>query len=139
MSKDEVGILVVGGGMGGLAVAYELIDRLGDREAVRVIEAGERPGGLIYSEADAGYRIEWASNGFLDNAPLTFELVERLGLDAQIEPSSEAARKRYLFRNGELHLLPTTPGAFMTSSMLSHRRAAAGGHGTLRPAGPGHR
>ncbi len=119
MSTDHVRILVLGGGMGGLAVAYELIGHLGDPAAVRVLDAGERPGGLIYSEYDSGYRIEWASNGFLDNAPLTLELVKRLGLESEVEPSSDAARKRYLYRNGRLHLLPTTPGAFMTSSMLS--------------------
>jgi oxygen-dependent protoporphyrinogen oxidase len=107
--------------MGGLTVACELIRLLGDPAAVRVIEAASRAGGTVFSEYDSGYRIEWASNGFLDNAPLTLELVERLGLTPEIEPSSEAARKRFLYRGGRLHLLPTSPGAFLQSPVLSLR------------------
>ncbi len=121
MTTTETRVLVIGGGMGGLTMAHELIRHLGDPHAVRVIDAGERPGGLIWSEYDGGYRVEWASNGFLDNAPLTLEFVKRLGLDPKVEPSSEAARKRYLYRNGKLILLPTTPGAFMASPLLSLR------------------
>ena len=58
-------------------------------------------------------------NGFLDNAPLTLALVRELGLEPELEPSSGAARKRFLYRDGRLHPLPTSPLAFFTSSVLS--------------------
>ena len=47
MTTTETRVLVIGGGMGGLTVAHELIRHLGDPHAVRIIDAGERPGGLF--------------------------------------------------------------------------------------------
>lgn len=116
----ETPVLVIGGGLSGLVCAYELAQHLPGRD-VHVIEAGDRAGGLIHSEYDSGYRIEWAANGFPDRAPLTFDLVRRLGIEDKLEPSSDAARKRFLYRSGKLHLIPTSPLAFLASPVLSMR------------------
>lgn len=112
-------VLVVGGGLGGLTCAFELERLLGEHGGVTLIDAGDRAGGVIHSEYESGYRIEWAANGFPDRAPLTLDLVRRLDLEEKLEPSSDAARKRFLYRDGRLHLLPTSPLAFLRSSVLS--------------------
>jgi oxygen-dependent protoporphyrinogen oxidase len=107
---------------------------------VVVIDAGDRAGGVIASEYTSGYRVEGAANGFAGLTPPTLELVRRLDLEAKLEPSSDAARKRFLYRRGRLHLIPSSPGAFLTSPILSLRgrlRAAAEPFTPAAPEGGG--
>ena len=115
-------IVVIGGGIAGLATAYELRERAarvpGGLE-VRLVEAAERLGGNLRTELDAGYRVEWGPNGFLDNVPETLDLVRRLGLEGELCPADAAAARRFLFRNGRLHLLPGGPGSFLACPVLS--------------------
>lgn len=115
-------IVVVGGGIAGLATAYELRARAARAPGgleVRLVEATPRLGGNLRTEREGGYRVEWGPNGFLDNVPETLDLVRRLGLEAELCPSDAAAARRFLFRNGRLHLLPGGPGSFLTCPVLS--------------------
>ncbi|MDQ1348677.1 MAG: protoporphyrinogen/coproporphyrinogen oxidase [Acidobacteriota bacterium] len=115
-------IVVVGGGIAGLATAYELRERAARVPGgldVRLVEAAPRLGGNLRTERDGGYRVEWGPNGFLDNVPETLDLVRRLGLEAELCPSDAAAARRFFFRNGRLHLLPSGPGSFLTCPVLS--------------------
>ena len=115
-------IVVVGGGIAGLATAYELRQRAARIPGgldVRLVEAAPRLGGNLRTERDAGYRVEWGPNGFLDNVPETLDLVRRLGLQGELCPSDAAAARRFLFRNGRLHLLPGGPGSFVMRGPLS--------------------
>jgi oxygen-dependent protoporphyrinogen oxidase len=114
-------VVVIGAGIGGLACAHTIRELAGDALEVVVLEAASRPGGLIRSELHDGYRIEWATNGFLDNAPRTLALVQRLGLGPELEPSSATAAKRFILRGGRMHLLPVRPQDFMRSPLLSLR------------------
>jgi len=113
-------VAVVGGGIAGLAVSYELIERAerapGSVE-ILCLEASHRPGGNIRTEREQGFLIEWAANGFLDSAPATITLVRRLGL----EPlrSRAAAERRFVFRRGRLREVPLSPRAFLGSGALS--------------------
>lgn len=114
-------IVIVGGGISGLALAHALLKR-GARERgleVTVLEKSRRPGGNIRTEAIDGYLCEWGPNGFLDNAPETLALVRDLGLEPEVQPSDDRARRRYVFRRGRLHLLPGRPGQFLASGLLS--------------------
>jgi oxygen-dependent protoporphyrinogen oxidase len=65
--------------------------------------------------------IEVGVNGFLDNKPSTLQLVSDLGIEDQLQPSSDAARKRFIYSRGKLHQLPESPGAFLRSDLLSLR------------------
>ena len=62
--------------------------------------------------------MEWGPNGFLDSEPATLRLVERLGLNDELERSSDATRRRFLLVNGRLQEIPTSPPAFLKSGML---------------------
>lgn len=117
-------IVVVGGGIAGLATAYELRERAARVAGgldVRLVEAAPRLGGNLRTERDGGFRVEWGPNGFLDNVPETLDLVRRLGLAGELCRSDAAAARRFLFRNGRLHLLPSGPGSFLTCPVLSLR------------------
>jgi len=122
MSGERTQVAIVGGGIAGLALGHALGQR---GVAAVVLEAGQRPGGNIRSERRAGWLCEWGPNGFLDNEPATLRLVAALGLGAELRPSSDLARRRWIVRDGRLRLLPARPPEFLRSDVLSV-------HGRLR-------
>lgn len=108
---------MIGGGVAGLAVAFELRRRRPDWSVV-VLEKEQAPGGKVRSSACDGFIYDWGPNGF-QPAPRTLELVEQLGLTASLVPASDNARFRYLFRDGGLRRVPAKPQEFLTSELLS--------------------
>jgi oxygen-dependent protoporphyrinogen oxidase len=111
-------IVIVGGGIAGLSVAWAV--RWRDPGAhLTVLERGSRTGGNVRTEHVAGYTCESGPDGFLDNAPETLRLVRQIGLERRLLASRDAARKRYIFRRGQLHQVPTSPQAMITSGLLS--------------------
>lgn len=111
-------LVVVGGGIAGLTTAFNVMERVPAVEII-VLEASEQVGGNIRTDRVDGYTVERGPNGYLDNAPKTVELVERLGLLEELQPADETAAKRFLFRNGRLHALPTGPLSFLGCGVLS--------------------
>ena len=121
MSSATRKIAVIGAGVSGLTCAYELIERSQrgpDKTEVICFEAGSRPGGNIRSEPGEGFLCEWGPNGFLDSAQTTLTLVRRLGLTDRLLPADDAAGARFIYRNGQLRPVPSTPGAFFRSDIL---------------------
>ena len=110
-------VAIVGAGIAGLTIARHLAVHAG--VDVLVLEQADRPGGNLRSESIDGFLCEWGPNGFLDNAPDTLALVKELGLEHALLPSDARARRRFIFRNGRLHLLPHSPASFLTSGLLS--------------------
>jgi oxygen-dependent protoporphyrinogen oxidase len=117
-------ILIVGGGISGLALARALEQRL-EGTKVQVLEAASRLGGTIQTREVAGFRIECGPNGFLGTPTGTggvMTLARSLGLAEQVLPASEAAGKnRFLFLRGRLHKLPSSLFSFLFSSVVSWR------------------
>src|SRR3982751_4897217 len=111
-------VAIAGGGIAGLATAHALRAEAPDTEIV-VLEGRDRIGGHVRTECVDGYICESGPDGFLDNAPRTLALVESLGLTSRLLPSRDDARRRYIFRAGRLHEVPLSPGAFLTSRLLS--------------------
>jgi len=121
-NHPAVKIVVVGGGISGLATAYALHERSRDANQsndIVVLEAGEAIGGTIATTPSNGFLCEGGPNGFLDSKPHTLALIRRLGLSEQVLTSSDAARRRFVMIKGRLHELPTTPGAFLRSGLLT--------------------
>lgn len=115
-------VIIIGGGITGLTTALHLKDRaeeVPEGLEVLVLEANEDPGGNIRTRRVDGFTIERGPNGYLDNVPATPALVRRLGLEDQVQKADESAAKRFLYRNGRLHLLPTGPLGFLLSPVLS--------------------
>ena len=111
-------VVVTGAGIAGLSVAWALRQRQPDADII-VLERASRTGGNIRTEQIDGYLCESGPQGFLDNEPATLQLVRELGLQSRLQPSSDAARHRYIFRNGELHEVPMSAPALMKSRLLS--------------------
>jgi oxygen-dependent protoporphyrinogen oxidase len=114
-------IVIVGGGISGLALATRLEQRLPDVD-VLVLERQSRLGGTIDTVRRDGFQIEGGPNGFLDNKPTTLTLCRDVGLDGRLIPASEASgRNRFLFLDGRLRLLPGGLWSFLRSDVLSWR------------------
>ena len=114
-------VVIVGGGISGLALAYRLERRLHDAEVI-VLEERERLGGTIGTERRDGFQVEIGPNGFLDNKPFAISLCLELGLGERlISASEEARRNRYLFLDGRLHLLPNSLASFLSSDVITWR------------------
>lgn len=109
-------ITIAGGGISGLSLAYYLL-RVKPSLDLTVLEAEERPGGKIWTDRAEGFLCESGVNGFLDNKPRTMELIAALSL-APLK-SSDSARKRFIYSEGALRLLPESPPAFFKSNLLS--------------------
>ncbi|HDO25710.1 MAG TPA: protoporphyrinogen oxidase, partial [Nitrospirae bacterium] len=125
-------VVVVGGGISGLTVAYALLGR-GDLE-ISVLESDSRPGGKIWSDRTEGFLCEKGTNGFLDNKPGTLELCKSLSL----EPvrSNENARKRFIYSNKRLNEMSGSPMAFLRSGLLSWRGKLRMLYELFAPQGP---
>ncbi|HXR09557.1 MAG TPA: protoporphyrinogen oxidase, partial [Candidatus Acidoferrales bacterium] len=107
-------VIVIGGGISGLACAYRL------QQAgipVRALEAGSRPGGVIATEATDGFRFELGPQSFLSTEPL-LGLIDALGLRGQLLHSNPRA-PRYILVGGRLVPAPLAPPSLLTTSLFS--------------------
>ena len=114
-------IVIVGGGVSGLALAYRLQQRLPAAEVV-VLEREARLGGKVATLHRDGFRVEAGPNGFLDTNPATLDLCRELGLGDRLTAASEASgRNRFVFLGGRLRKLPGSLWSFLTSGALGWR------------------
>jgi oxygen-dependent protoporphyrinogen oxidase len=130
-------VVVVGGGLTGLTVAFRL-QQFAPGTAVTVLEPRVRPGGNVATEMHRGFRVECGPNGFLDRTPAVPDLVRDLGLSARLVAASDGSRKnRYVFLDGRLRKLPRGPLGLLATSLLSFRgKCQLIGEAWRRPAPP---
>jgi oxygen-dependent protoporphyrinogen oxidase len=116
-------VVIAGGGIAGLSCAYELQKR---SVAFTLLEAGTRPGGVIFSERLEGFTIDAGPDSLLIQKPEGIELCRELGLGDRLV-STKVPRGAYVQRGGELHSLPaasvlgipTRLGPFLKSRLFS--------------------
>lgn len=113
-------VVVGGGGIAGLSTAWMLKAR-DPRMEVIVLDSASRPGGNIRTQRIGGYLCESGPDGFLDNAPATLALVHALDLRDRLQPSNDAARRRFIFRSNQLHEVPASPRGILTTRLLTTR------------------
>jgi oxygen-dependent protoporphyrinogen oxidase len=99
---------IIGGGIAGLAAAYELEKARDAGAAVEytLFEARERLGGSLASEIVNGTVIERGPDSFITEKPAAAELCRELGLADELTPSNDAARKTYIVVHNRLVPLP---------------------------------
>jgi oxygen-dependent protoporphyrinogen oxidase len=92
-------VAVVGGGIAGLAAAWELRGRAD----VTVFEPG-RPGGKLRTEEFLGHPVDTGPDAFIARVPDGLELCRELGLDRDLV--APAATRALLWWRGRLRALP---------------------------------
>ena len=101
-------VAIVGGGIAGLAAAYELEKArvAGAQVDYTLYEERPRLGGSLASEIVNGAVLERGPDSFLTEKPAAAELCRELGLGAELLPSNDAARKTYIVVRNRLVALP---------------------------------
>ena len=95
-------VAVVGGGISGLAAAWQLRRALPDLE-VTVLEAGDRVGGKLRHAQLAGVRVDVGAESMLARRPEALELIDELGLSSSVR--SPAPVGASIWSRGQLHPL----------------------------------
>ncbi|HUK42228.1 MAG TPA: protoporphyrinogen oxidase [Candidatus Acidoferrales bacterium] len=102
-------IVVVGGGIAGLAAAHRLIELSSERSLgleVTLLEASPRLGGSIASERMGDFLIEAGPDSFITEKPYALRLCERLGLRPRLVSTQAAYQKINIVHKGKLVPLP---------------------------------
>src|SRR3990170_4927574 len=100
-------VAVIGGGIAGLAAAYELQRR---GRSVQVLEASQRPGGVITTERFDGWVIDGGPDSLLVQKPAAVALCRELGIGDRLI-STLTPRTAYILRDDQLH--PIAEGSFL--------------------------
>src|SRR5262245_12169390 len=116
-------VVIVGGGIAGLAAAYELSQQ---GVGCVVLERHARSGGVIFSEEVDGFTIDGGPDSLLVQKPAGIQLCQELGLGARLFPT-KLPRLAYILRAGTLHALsaasvlgiPTRVKPFLGSQLFS--------------------
>jgi protoporphyrinogen/coproporphyrinogen III oxidase len=118
-------LVVVGGGISGLAAAHAAAARLGargqgaaDAVEILVLERESAVGGKARTAIDRGFTVETGPTGFLAPDPAIDRLVRAAGLDSELLPSDDAAARRFVVRGGRMRQVSAHPLKFAASGLL---------------------
>jgi oxygen-dependent protoporphyrinogen oxidase len=125
-------VVVVGGGITGLTVAYRLTQAARGCDSpleVILLEASGRLGGTIATHCQDGLLMEQGPDCFLSAKPWGMRLCEELGLSAALIGTTPQYRQSFLVRGGRLVPVPQgwylmVPGSWrslLTTPVLSWR------------------
>lgn len=113
-------IAIIGAGISGLTTAFYLKRARPDWDLC-VYDSSAQPGGTMYTDNVDGFLFEAGGNGFLTNKPDSLQLVGDSGADYLLMPSSDLARKRFIYTDA-LHRMPETPPMFFKTRLLTWRQ-----------------
>ncbi|MFZ0530535.1 MAG: FAD-dependent oxidoreductase, partial [Propionicimonas sp.] len=129
-------LLVVGGGITGLAAAWEALRGSTDHAGAEVllVESSQRLGGKLHTESVDGLLIEHGPDSFVTYRPAALRLAEEVGLGADVIGTS-GTRTVHLRSRGRLRPLPAGMGMvlpnrlwpFVTTGILSPADKARAG------------
>ncbi|MFI7383925.1 protoporphyrinogen oxidase [Streptomyces sp. NPDC049813] len=99
-------VLVIGGGIAGLAAAHRLLASAGrdERVEVTVLEASDRLGGKLRAGEIAGVRVDLGAESMLARRPEAVGLAREVGLGERLQPPSTATAS--LWTRSVLHPMP---------------------------------
>ncbi|MCH7812947.1 MAG: protoporphyrinogen oxidase [Planctomycetes bacterium] len=106
---DQLRIVVIGGGVSGLAAAHRLVEQdgpTGQSVEVIVLESTGAPGGSISTTRRDGFLLEGGPDAFITQKPWALQLCERLGIIDSLIQTNEHHRRTFVVRRGRLHAMP---------------------------------
>ena len=140
-------VVVVGGGISGLATAFALHEQAaaaGLSLRCTILESGSSWGGKIVTHRVGDLVTEAGPDSFLSQKPAGLELCAKLGLTDQLINTNETCKKAFVLYGGRLHELPEglvsfVPkqlGPFLRSGLLNWTGLARMGLDVVVPRGP---
>jgi oxygen-dependent protoporphyrinogen oxidase len=98
-------IVVIGGGISGLAAANRLVE-LNPSLDLTLIEASDRLGGTLQTDEHEGFLLERGPDSFISEKPEAVALAKRLGLESRLIETNPDHRRSFIVRNGRLRPVP---------------------------------
>jgi oxygen-dependent protoporphyrinogen oxidase len=103
--KSRPRVVIVGGGIGGLATAHFLHRRLGTQVQLTIVEGAPRLGGKVATQRFSGHLVDTGPDALLVRSPAMAALLEDLGLHhEQVAPALQGA---HVWSRGRLRPLPS--------------------------------
>ncbi len=101
-------VAIIGGGISGLAAAYELEEKQRSGHAVDYVlyESSPLLGGVLRTEVIDGCVVEAGPDSFVSEKPWASDLCRALGLGDQLIGSNDADRKTYILTRRRLVEMP---------------------------------
>jgi len=101
-------IIIVGGGIAGLAAAYRVQEEIARGGALEctVLEAGPAFGGKIGTERVDGFVIEKGPDSFISQKPQAIELCKKLGIGDKLVGTHPTNTNTYVYTGGRLVVMP---------------------------------
>jgi len=99
-------IVIIGGGISGLAAAHRLLELSEEKVQVTLLEASPRLGGTIQTEQRDGFLLERGPDSFISEKPQALALAKRLGLESRLVQTNEQFRRSFIVRHGRLRAVP---------------------------------
>lgn len=115
VNADVPDVLVIGGGISGLTTAFHLVR--GGRKVV-LLEASPRVGGSLETKTDGPWRFELGPNTVLENHETVTRLIREAGLEGEKVTALPSAKRRFLWKAGQLHALPSGPVGFLKTPLF---------------------
>lgn len=116
MNETIHDVIVVGGGISGLTTAWHLQQAGVD---VLLLEAKDRVGGCTRTESRDGFLLEKGPFNLIVRDPAFEAMLDKLQGEVRVVSASLSAKKRFIYRHGQLHLVPSNPLSLLTSGLLS--------------------
>jgi oxygen-dependent protoporphyrinogen oxidase len=135
-------VVVVGGGITGLAAAHRLVER--GTADVMLLEASDRLGGVLATERTGGFTLEVGPDSIITEKPWAVALAERIGFGDRLVGTREGERRTWVVHRGRLLPLPegfllmapTNPWSVVRSPLFSWRGKLRMALDLVLPRGP---
>jgi oxygen-dependent protoporphyrinogen oxidase len=107
-------IVIIGGGISGLAAAHRLFElqaqdssaTLSETAEVLLLESSGRTGGTVRTFRREGFLLEGGPDSFISEKPAALELAKRIGLAGRIVETNDEHRRSFVVRGGRLRPTP---------------------------------
>src|SRR6185437_2535967 len=106
---DPKRIVIVGGGITGLAAAHAALERARELRrpvSISVLERSGRFGGNLVTERTGGFLLDGGPDSWVTSKPQASALARSLGLGDALVGTNEATRRFFIAHENHLHAVP---------------------------------
>ena len=112
--NSKKNIVIIGGGITGLAAAYRLSEIKKEKNLdyeITLLEASDRLGGIIETEERDGFLLENGPDSFISEKPWAVDLCKKLGIANEIIETQKSFRRSFIYKKGKL--IPVPKGFYL--------------------------